>query len=363
MKIRKLNEETLEQAISAEDAKETKAVARAMGGADIEEWDGPYGEVEEALDRALENALEAEEDGEISGDNILLIGRAGTGKTERIKKWAKQRRINLVFKDAQVMDPTDLGGIIGRDQNDPDYAFRLGNKEFNQLDEPRSVLFLDEINRASAEAIGSLLTLVQNHTIIDPQTPGGKRPLKGMLFTVAAMNPYNPAYKGTQPLDMAMRTRFSSLNVEAKREFQAEFFEDYFNKKIQRVKETGNEKRLQKLMGQLAIARKLMASPDFRFDDDPEEAQAQIDGVPSLNPRTLTETLKACDGTKESFLKIFMEKCNPAKLEMVEDILEDYIDVDDEANAALAYGDEDPFAQKKKAEKSAWDELKSKNLF
>ena len=363
MKIRKLNEETLEQAISAEDAKETKAVARAMGGADIEEWDGPYGDVEKALDRALKNARRAEKRGKTSGDNILLVGRAGTGKTERVKRWAQQRNINLVFKDAQVMDPTDLGGIIGRDTADPEYAAKLGNKEFGELDEPNSVLFLDEVNRATPEVIGSLLTLIQNHLILDPKAKGGKRPLKGMLFTIAAMNPYNPAYKGTQQLDTAMRTRFSRINVEAKKEFQAEFFEDYYKKELAFAREDGDPEEIQTLMGQLNIARKLMASPDFRFDDDIDEAQAQIDDVPSLNPRTLTETLKACDGTKEDFLTIFMEKCNPAKLEMVEDILEDYIDVDDEANAALAYGDEDPFAQKKKAEKSAWDELKSKNLF
>lgn len=363
MRVNRLNEETLEQAIGKEEAKEINAVARAMGGAEVEDWDGPYGEIEEALDRALDNALDAQEDGEISGDNILLVGRAGTGKTERVKKWAKQRHINLVFKDAQVMDPTDLGGIIGRDAEDPDYASKLGNKEFGELDEPNSVLFLDEVNRAGPEVIGSLLTLVQNHLILDPKAKSGKRPLRGMLFTIAAMNPYNPAYKGTSKLDTAMKTRFSKINVEAKREFQAEFFEDYFNKKIQSAKERGNSKKLQRLLGQLNLARTLMASPDFRFDNDDDEAQADLDDVPSLNPRTLTETIKACDGTKESFLKIYLEKCNPAKYEMVEDILEGYIDVEDEANAALAYGDSNPFAQKKEKEETAWDKLKGQGLW
>lgn len=41
---------------------------------------------------------------------------------------------------------------------------------------------------------------------------------------------------------------------------------------------------------------------------------------------------------------------------MVEAILEDYVDVDDKANDALKYGDDNPFA---KREKSLWDKISS----
>ena len=367
MRVKRLNEDTLEQALSKEEKKEVKAYADAMDAEkNVVDWDGPYGNVEEALDDALESARDAEMFGEVSDDNVLLVGRAGTGKTERIKRWAKQRHINLFFADVQSMDPTDLAGIIARNDEDPKYSSRLGNTEFHQLDKADSVLFLDEVNRATPEVLGSLLTLVQNHLIVDPTAPGNKRRLKGMLFTIAAMNPYNPAYK-TDKLDMAMQTRFGRIEVEANNEFQALFFQDYFNKKLKELESMKNSPRYQKtklkLMGQAEIAKTLMASPDFEFDGDAEEAEADLNQVASLNPRTLTAAIKSCDGTKESFLKKFSQKCNPAKYEMVEDILEGYIDVDDEANAALAYGDSNPFAQKKEKEETAWDKLQKQGLW
>ena len=119
MKIKNLNESILtEDTIEQEAAKEVKQAARAIKADQVVDWNGPYGEVEEALDRALKNARRAEKHGRISGDNVLLVGRAGTGKTERIKEWAKQRGIQLHFTDVQSLDPTDLAGIIGRDDSE-----------------------------------------------------------------------------------------------------------------------------------------------------------------------------------------------------------------------------------------------------
>lgn len=344
-----LNEETLEQAA----AKEVGRAARVIGADEVVDWDGPYGEVEEALDTALKNAKRAAKHGRISGDNVLLVGRAGTGKTERIKEWARQRGIKIHFTDVQSLDPTDLAGIMGRDSDNPRYSNRLGNTEFHELDEPNTILFLDEVNRADMETLGALLTLVQNHTIVDPEAPGGKRRLKGMLFTVAAMNPYNPAYD-VNDIDMAMRTRFGKINVEADNKFQEAFYEKFLGKELREAEEADDPEEIKIIRGQLELARTLMSSPLFRFDNDDEEADAKLEGEASLNPRTLTETLLACDGTKENFLKIYMQKCNPAKFDMVETILENYVDVDDKANDALKYGADNPFAQR---EKSVWDHI------
>ena len=357
MKIKKiinesaLNEDTLEQAAE----RDIRKAANAVNAKEIVDWDGPYGNVEQALDRALKNARRAQKHGRISGDNVLLVGRAGTGKTERIKEWAKQRGITIHFTDVQSLDPTDLAGIIARNSDDPRFATRLGNTEFHELDEPNTILFLDEINRASTEVLGALLTLVQNHMIVDPSAPGGKRPLKGMLFTVAAMNPYNPAYD-VNDIDMAMRTRFGKINVEADNEFQKAFYEKFLGKELKEAEEADDAEEIQIIRGQLSLAKTLMSSPMFRFDNDDEEAEAKLNGESSLNPRTLTETLLACDGTKEDFLSIYMEKCNPEKYDMVEAILADYVDVDDKANDALKYGDDNPFA---KREESVWDSISS----
>ena len=315
-----------------------------IGDVEYAKWEGARGEVEQALDRALENAQDAADEDRVSGDNVLLVGRAGTGKTERIKKWAKQRGLDLEQYQVQSLDPTDLAGIIGRDEMDPEYASRLGNKEFHRLDNPNAVLFLDEINRASEAVLGSLLTLVQNHKIVDPKGPNGMRTLP-FKFTVAAMNPESVEYDVT-PLDMAMRTRFGTYQVEADNKFQKEFYNDMMPKLIENAQKKNKPRLIKKRQGQLAIANALMDSEQFYWDDEREEHEASENGFPALNPRTLTECLLACDGTKEDFLDQFVHRCNPTKLQMVEDILEEYEDVDDEANSVFQKY-ENPFAEKR----------------
>ena len=378
MKIKKINEsllteETLGQAAdnyesSSEKRAKEKAKAQKIaqkfekiGGVEYVAWDGPRGEVEDALDRALKNsnriARKNDKNGTnvVSGDNVLLVGRAGTGKTERIKNWAKQRGLDLEQYQVQSLDPTDLAGIIGRDEADPEYASRLGNKEFHRLDNPNAVLFLDEINRASEAVLGSLLTLVQNHKIVDPKAPGGMRTLP-FKFTIAAMNPASIEYDVTE-LDMAMQTRFKHYQVEADNEFQKRFYENYF------AKEIANEddpEELQILRGQAGIANALMSSDLFQWDDERAEHQAHEAGFPALNPRTLTQCLWDCDGTKEDFLDLFPHTCNPAKLELVEDILDSYddVEVDDEANSVFKKYD-NPFAKKRE---TASDKLSKSHL-
>lgn len=364
MRIKKINESILDEATLGQVAQEDPTAAETIkkdptakkiatkfetiGGVEYAAWSGAKGEVEEALDRALRNANRIQKKNSkngtdrVSGDNVLLVGRAGTGKTERIKNWAKQRGLDLEQYQVQSLDPTDLAGIIGRDDSDPEYAQRLGNKEFHRLDNPNAVLFLDEINRASEAVLGSLLTLVQNHKIVDPKGPNGMRTLP-FKFTVAAMNPPSIEYDVTE-LDMAMQTRFKFYQVEADNEFQKMFYDDYFKKEIRENRDDPEE--LMILKGQAAIANTLMSSEQFYWDDEREEHEAHENGFPALNPRTLSQCLWDCDGTKEDFLDLFVHTCNPAKLQMVEDILEDYEDVDDEANSVFQKY-ENPFAAKR----------------
>ena len=58
------------------------------------------------------------------------------------------------------MDMASLGGILTKPSNPNDpYAGRMATKEFHVLDEPRTVLFLDELNRASGNIQGKKCTL------------------------------------------------------------------------------------------------------------------------------------------------------------------------------------------------------------
>ena len=62
--------------------------------------------------------------------------------------------------------------------------------------------------------------------------------------------------------------------------------------------------------------------------------------------------VKTSDGTKEDLLALWPQFANPAKKRMAEDILADYVDVDDKANAALARGTKSEVFAKTK---NLWD--------
>lgn len=363
MKINKvLTEATIEQG-AAEYGNEVKAAAKAVRADEVITPEEPYGVVEEALDDALEAAKEADDFGEISGVNVLLIGRGGTGKTARVEAWAKSRGINLVQKDAKTLDPSDLGGIVGRKIGDDggqlNRATKLSNDEFDKLDQPNSVLFLDELNRAPDDVAGSLLTLINNHTVNDDEEPTGKRVLKGFLFTVAAINPPKPGNKVNE-LDNPMRSRFGAVEVDSDPEYQLKFFRKHYGELINQMRDSGKVDRIEALQGRLGIAEKLLSDPRFQFDGDEEEDEAQDRGTPVLNARSLTNLLHASKGKKDLFLRKWSNFCNPDKYGIVEDILSDYVDVDDKANDALKYGDDNPFAKAKaerEAQKSIYDQI------
>ena len=45
--------------------------------------------------------------------------------------------------------------------------------------------------------------------------------------------------------------------------------------------------------------------------------------------------LDYCDGTKDDFLDVWNHYCNPKKKRIIEDILGDYVDIEDKANDAI----------------------------
>lgn len=375
-----------------ETAKEAQKAAQKMsklGALTIESdnWADPAsGDVERALSNSLEIAREnqaiieasADDDEPISpkdlefAPNVLIVGPAGTGKTARIKAWCRQNGITMVFKDAKTMDPSDLGGIISRQVDDAgnqtNTATKLTNTEFDVLDTPDTILFLDELNRAPSDVAGSLLTLIQDHSVVDHDSPTGYRVLEGFLFTVAAINPSSgedaEGYD-TNDLDMAMKTRFGTVSVEYDNMQQLQYLKNKYNKLISNTKLPDNVRL--KNYNRYQIAKTLLTSPLFHFDTEEEEAELAGTNDAALNYRSLSNLLQASDGTKEDFLDKWSQFCNPHKLDLVENILDDYVDQsiaslsfdaadkNDKANSVFQDG-ENPFAQR---QESAWDKLSS----
>lgn len=290
------------------------------------------GIIEDTLDRALKVNKRINS---VNGDdyvNVLFVGEAGTGKSSRIRAWARKNNLNLYEVRAAGMDDTDLGGAITPNKEGT-VVNRLASTEFDVLDRPNSVLFLDEYNRAPASVRTNLLELVNSHVVPDPREPSGQRKLKGFLFTIAAINPATVGY-GTDEMDMAEKTRFRTVDVPAEKGNLLKYLQYKFNKDIQAA---GNDEEWKKeLQGKLNIATTLLQSSDFKFDTrkDIEDTTDTGNGK-ALNNRSLTQLLVSSDGTKKDFLDQWSQFCNSLKKPMAERILRDYRDIDDIANDAL----------------------------
>ena len=327
MKIKRLlTEDTLEQAVKR-DVMSASSEIRNDVVADATK----KSEVERALDKVLKASRRAQRNGSKEFQNLLLIGRAGVGKTAIVKRWARENGINLVDKDAKTMDPTDLGGIQFADMEHPGEATKLRSNELDALQKPNSVLFLDEYNRAPSDVRGSLLSLVNNHELVS-----GKETMEfpNLLFTVAAINPPNANYN-TDQMDAAERSRFYQVWVEAEPDVLLDFLVKKHFKPQLAVADDAEEAR--EIEGRIKLATTLLSSKEFAFDtEEDEDRVTEVDpSAPILNPRSFTKALEMSDGTKDDFLDVWNHMCNRDKKPMVERILSNYVDVEDKANDAL----------------------------
>lgn len=368
MKIRKLNEETLQQAVDS---------AENIMGKDTTTAVNPdKGEIERILDNALLKSKRAKRHNTTNWLNVLFIGMAGAGKTARIRAWAEANGVNLLVKRAVDMDETDLGGAVAPDMQNM-RARRLGSSELDALDDvPNSVLFLDELNRARDSVRGSLLTLIQDHTVTDPTQPNGERYLKNYLFTIAAANPgdqnlgpmakalgwdFNPgdveAYN-VRDLDDAEFSRFEVHYVEAEPKPTAAYLKKTLEKQVEEAQEDGDQEEVLELSRKIDLSQKILNSPKFSFDDfsDIKDSKENGNGL-ILTPRTFEMCLTSCDGTKDDFLKKWNLICNSERYDDIKDILSNYVDKQDKANSVFAQGTDSELLKNKD---SAFNKLRNK---
>lgn len=326
----------------AEDAglisKKTADKTDKVLGDDTDVYSGS-GDIEKALDETLETNLDEIETGGRNFQNILFVGEAGTGKTSRIKAWARKNHINLVVKLASTMDETDLQGALAPNM-DKLRAVRLRTNDFDALGNPRSVLFLDEWNRAPTNIRGTLLTLIQDHTIPDPDGEGGVLFLPNFLFTVAAVNPSDGDYNVT-PLDSAEKGRMRIEYVASDPLLIMRYIQHMCDTAIATAKKNNSpnlERITKKYTGMRNLATKILSDPRFSFDDTQDIRKALDDPNGNqllLNPRTLTNCLLGSRGDSKVFIARWNSYCNSHKKQMIVDILKDYKDVDDKANSVF----------------------------
>ena len=291
-------------------------------------------QIENELDRALDYNQEQNDLGSKNFQNVLLVGGAGTGKTSIVRRWAQENNVNLFEVRAAGMDDTDLGGVISKSE-DNKTAVRLASTEFDDLNKPNSVLFLDEYNRAPQSVRTNLLELINSHVVPDPRQPNKQRYLENLLFTIAAINPPRAGYTGTDKLDTAEVTRFKQVDVVAEPLNLLKHLTGVYTTQAEKASTPERKKRA---LNRINLAKALLTSKEFEFDtvedEEKSEDNAGWNGL-TLNYRTLTNAISGSDGTKEDFLKNFRTYCNNLRFNMVKSILNNYEDVENKANSVF----------------------------
>jgi len=134
-----------------------------------------------------------------SGQNILLIGKHGIGKSQILTKYYETQKLPVIpFFLGQMSDPGDLIGLPHKNEE-------TGHTEFMPpywwpTDDKPVVLFLDELNRARPELLQAIQDLTLNRTLAGRKLPKNSR-------IVSAVNA-GDEYQITD-LDPALVSRFN----------------------------------------------------------------------------------------------------------------------------------------------------------
>ena len=319
-------------------AKEIKTHASGFDAAAWAPLDVPS-ELTDKLDDCLANAMANHASGTHDGVDLLITGLPGSGKTGITKQWAKDRGVNLFYLNAKN---DDLGAILNgfpvdtiekdADGNDVHRVTRSFSKSLDALDKPKSVLFLDEFNRAAPKLRAVLLSLINEH-VVDGDGPDGFRHFDNLLFTVACINPSVPTDPGAMDLNDAEMSRFvDTMDWDSKTEDALRYINFHVSKLIKALDPADENYgffyvRYNKILN---LTNALLG--DFRFEFDSRDDLLDLfnDKAKMLNQRAITDALMAHGYSKTKFLNWvdkyskFLEKDKA----MIHDILDSYVEVD-----------------------------------
>ncbi len=140
----------------------------------------------------------------VTGDPLLLIGKAGTGKTYLLNSLSEALGLEHRHYNASLIAFDDLVGFPYPDKDGADIRY---------LPTPATVwgaqsVLVDEISRCKPEHQNRLFSLIQERRIQGIQ-------IESLRYRWAAMNPFSldqgveDSYDGSLPLDQALADRFA----------------------------------------------------------------------------------------------------------------------------------------------------------
>lgn len=359
-------EETFSDSKANKIATEIKTHASGFDTAAWAPLDVPS-ELTDKLDDCLANAMVAHAAGAHDGVDLLITGLPGSGKTGITKQWAKDRGVNLFYLNAKN---DDLGAILngypvdtvetdenGKTVHKVDMSF---SKALDGLDKEKSVLFLDEFNRAAPKLRAVLLSLINEHVVSGPGKDGFRH-FDNLLFTVACINPSVPTDPGAMDLNDAEMSRFvDTMDWDSNVPDAHKYIRFHLGKLISELK-TEDENyayfytRYNKILN---LANTLLTDSRFYFDTRDDLQDLFDERAKMLNQRALTDALMSHGYSKEKFLNWvdkyskFLEKDQKMIHEILDSWIEPEVTVDgatapqvtatsDDSNASSASDDSD----------------------
>jgi hypothetical protein len=342
-------EETYSDEKAKKVAQELKTVAK---GLDRLAW-APLdvrNEITDLLDDCLAEAFIAREAGIASNTDVLISGLPGSGKTGIVEQWAKDRGVNLLQLSAndREIEATLNGFPVPVDVDFEDGTKgKVASRAFSQALEPlereKSVLFLDEFNRAPQSLRASLLKLINEHKVVGPGDDGMRR-FKNLLFTIACINPSIPTDPGAIPLNDAERSRFlhQPPSWDSRKKEARNYLSFMLKKTITELDKSKPSYSMlfKKYSNAYNIAMALLKDSRFSFDTEKDLTDLYKKNCKLFNQRDLTKSLLSVASDKNRYLAWIDNSSNylPKTKQMIHDILDNWIPpvvaVPDEDNTA-----------------------------
>ena len=149
---------------------------------------------------------------DVCGHVALLKGKHGLGKSDIVRTYATENNLHCEILITSLMDESDLMGLPGKTEINgllattwamPDWFARIMDAHSKGQ---RSVLFLDELNRASTQILNVSLQLILDKRLHSHILPPG-------TLIVAAINPDDEDYT-VNSLDPAVLDRMVICDIE-----------------------------------------------------------------------------------------------------------------------------------------------------